>query len=77
MVTLKNNQVVADVGNLDIFADSILLSLSTINYQIVQSEHDNLFCKDDFYNERIKKLLIMYNFLFEIYCVYLTAKEDF
>lgn len=79
MVTFKNNQVVADVENenLDLFLDSIKTSLSTLGAQIYQDQHDILFCKGDFYKERIESLQMMYDFLFEIYHVCFAAKEDF
>lgn len=77
MVTFKNNQVVVDVDDLDLFCTSIACALSTINYQIVKYRNDALFCKDDFYKESINKLQIMYNFLFEIYHVCFVGEEDF
>lgn len=77
MVTFKNNQVVADVENLEQFTNSIISSLSTINAQIYRDQHDKLFCKDDFYKERIENLQMMYDFLFDIYHVCSTVKDDF
>lgn len=77
MVTFKNNSIVADVENLDLFISSIADALSTINYQIVKYRNDALFCKDDFYKNSIDNLQMMYNFLFEIYHVCFVDKEDF
>lgn len=80
MVTFKNNQIVADIKDLELFNNSVNECLSTLHYEIFEiQEYISISGTQakNFYVDRINSLQLMYDYLSDISYACYAAREVF